>query len=92
VETIKHNQQNTAGCGESLQTALGEAVGLQLTILVRTDQVLLLLDITVQNGEVEIRRGLVQVLVSVVGLENVCRDGSLATGPGYHQIRKTYHE
>jgi hypothetical protein len=59
VETVEHNQQNTAGSGESLQTALGEAVRLQLTILVRPNQVLLLLDITVQNREIKISRGLV---------------------------------
>jgi hypothetical protein len=59
VETVKHNQQDTAGSGEGLQTALGEAVRLQLTILVRTNQVLLLLDITVQNRQIKVSRGLV---------------------------------
>jgi hypothetical protein len=63
-----------------LQTALGEAVGLQLTTLVRTDQGLLLLDITVQNGEIKVGRGFVEVLFAVVGLENVY-------GGSYQQLR-----
>ena len=76
VETVQHNQENTTSSGEGLQTTLGEAVGLQLTVLVRTDQILLLLDITVQNGKIEVGRGLVHVLLAVVGLEDVCHNVS----------------
>jgi hypothetical protein len=71
VETVEHNQENTASSRKSRKTTLGEGIRLQLTALVGTDQVLLLLDITIQNGEIEVSRGLVQVLLAVVGLENV---------------------
>lgn len=51
---VEHNHQDTARGRERLKTGLGEAVGLQLSVLEGPDQVLLLLDITVQDGEVEI--------------------------------------
>jgi hypothetical protein len=38
---------------------------------VGTDEILLLLDITVENGEVQVGGGLVQVLLTVIGLENI---------------------
>lgn len=76
VETVQHDQQHTASRGESLKTGLGEGVGLQFTIMVGSDQVLLLLDVTVQNGKVQIGRGLVDAGVAVVGLENIWLDVS----------------
>ena len=76
VETVQHDQQHTACRGERLKTGLGEGVGLQFTILVGSDQVLLLLDVTVQNGKVQIGRSLVDAGVAVVGLENIWRDVS----------------
>jgi hypothetical protein len=71
VETVEHDQENTASSRKGLQTTLGEAVGLQLSVLVGTDEILLLLDITVENGEVQVGGGLVQVLLTVIGLENI---------------------
>jgi hypothetical protein len=71
VETVQHDQENTASSGKGLQTTLGEAVGLQLSVLVGTDEILLLLDIAVENGEIQVGGGLVQVLLTVIGLENI---------------------
>lgn len=71
VETVQHDQQNTASRRERLQTTLREGIGLELSVLVGSDQILLLLNITVQNGKVQVGRGLVQVLLPVVGLEDV---------------------
>lgn len=70
---VQHDQQHTASRGEGLKTRLGERIGLQFTILVGTDQVLLLLDVTVQDGKVEVGGGLVDTRITVVGLEDICR-------------------
>lgn len=78
VETVQHNQQDTAGSRKGLQTTLGEAIGLQLSVLVGTNQILLLLDITVQDGQVKVSGGLVQVLLAVVGLEDIYGTSILA--------------
>ena len=78
VETVQHNQQDTAGSRKGLQTTLGEAIGLQLSVLAGTNQILLLLDITVQDGQVQVSGGLVQVLLAVVGLEDIYRTSILA--------------
>lgn len=69
---VEHNHQDTARGRERLKTGLGEAVGLQLPVLERPDQVLLLLNVTVQDGQVQITRSLVHVGVFVVGLEDIC--------------------
>jgi hypothetical protein len=54
-----------------LQTAFGKAIRLELSVLVGTDQVLLLLDIAVKNGKIQVGRRLIKVRLAVVGLENV---------------------
>ena len=89
VETVQHDQQHTASRREGLKTGLGEGVGLQFTILVGSDQVLLLLDVTVQNGKVQIGRSLVDAGVAVVGLEDIC-----CKSAPLHRFRrkKTYRE
>ena len=76
VETVQHNQQHTASRGEGLKTGLGEGVRLQFTILVGSDQVLLLLDVTIQNGKIQVGRGLVNTGVTVISLENIWREVS----------------
>ena len=76
VETVQHDQQHTACRGERLKTGLGEGVGLQFTILVGSDQVLLLLDVTIQNGKIQIGRGLVDIGITVISLENIWREVS----------------
>ena len=76
VETVQHDQQHTACRGERLKTGLGEGVRLQFTILVGSDQVLLLLDVTIQNGKIQIGRGLVDIGITVISLENIWREVS----------------
>jgi hypothetical protein len=71
VETVQHNKQHTASSGESLQTAFGKAIRLELSVLVGADQVLLLLNVTVKNGKIQVGGGLVKVRLTIVCLENV---------------------
>lgn len=68
---VQHDQQHTASRGESLKSGLGEGIRLEFSVLVSSDEVLFLLDITVQDREIQIGRGLVYAGVAVVGLEDI---------------------
>lgn len=72
MKSIEHDQHSTTRGRKGQKTLLCEAIWLNFAVLESPYLILVILSITVQNGEIDVRRSLRNGVIMVISLEQGC--------------------